>query len=116
MSNEDLKPCPCCGQWPRTRLTQQNQTEFRCKTEGCPLSLGWCSVAAWNRRYVCPDKNGEAVFAGDGVRVLYGESRDLKGHVVWNKKHLRWTVVCGGKIVSFWQDQIELIESEGNND
>ncbi len=108
MSN---KLCPYCGEEP---IVNEYQS-IECPNSLCPIFSLTFTVEEWNRRYVGPDKNGKKVYAGDEVRVLYGESRDLEGRVVWNKKHLRWTVVCGGKIVSFWQDQIELIESEAPN-
>ena len=105
MSNE---PCPYCGSevyaGPHKHIP--NKSIVRCGStgEGCPFfpSSGPIEnsevpkyLAAWNRRFVCPDKNGDKVFAGDRAKTadcegkvdrlagIYIESEDGHLHHVW---------------------------------
>lgn len=69
----------------------------------------------WNRRYVCPDKNGKAVFAGNDVRLQLRGEEFIVCRVVEQKQPFH-----GYGLVSdndYWTDTfhssaIELIESE----
>ncbi len=58
----ELAACPYCGDdeldittKEPLAMTLNDDDMVRCTTEGCPSSHVPVTVAAWNRRYVCPD-------------------------------------------------------------
>ncbi len=64
--SDTLLLCPYCG-WPAERgaggLDIHCSNQYGCDAFDCSMS-----IKDWNRRYVCPDKNGDKVFAGDEVK------------------------------------------------
>ncbi len=86
MSNE-LLPCPCCnGKTIICKpLHQITGWVIRC-TKACCLEMGLSTgqdshedleklIAAWNRRFVCLDRNQEKVFAGDEVWLEFSPDK-----------------------------------------
>ncbi len=65
MSTE-LLPCLHCGAEPKE--TTFESWKYYCPTKHCPLYRIAMNEAAWNRRFVCLDKNGDKVLAGDVIR------------------------------------------------
>ena len=62
--SEELKDCAHCGNDEPDITTQEtlamtltDDDMVRCGQEGCPIENVTMTVAAWNRRYVCNDKN-----------------------------------------------------------
>ncbi|KKL11967.1 hypothetical protein LCGC14_2540440, partial [marine sediment metagenome] len=66
MSN---KLCPYCGNEPQPRGTRW----VMCVTEDCPNRASAFTPEQWNKRFVCLDKNGDKVFAGDNIRLTAKE-------------------------------------------
>ncbi len=72
MANEKLK-CPFCGgKIKLTPCSGQDRFDFDCECEHT-ISI-WAeteeeAIKAINRRYVCDDKNGRPVYAGDEVKL-----------------------------------------------
>ncbi len=76
MTNKKLK-CPYCG----SDLVVPATIGFgshpwaakceRCLAEGPTCRTKAEAIAAWNRRYVCDDKNGKPVYGGDEVNAGY---------------------------------------------
>ena len=57
------KLCPYCGSEPNTIV------EFAfCPNRECPIGMLMMGIEDWNRRFVCLDKNGDKVFAGDEAK------------------------------------------------
>ncbi len=92
MSKEELKPenarCPYCGHevYAGEYLYAKDKMIVRCGSTGekCRLfpSSGPVTkeefpavLAAWNKRFVCPDMNGKAVYAGDEVCITASDSK-----------------------------------------
>lgn len=108
MSTE-LLPCPYCGEEPVIRgegVVMCNNTKELCQNRASVFTL-----AAWNRRFVCPDKNGDKVFAGDTVWVGTGVAL-YKGIVTWRDDHADWVVLRKGRSVGWGirSDEIELVK------
>ena len=85
----------------------------RCLMEGPPERTREQAIAAWNRRYVCDDKNGKAVYADSHFRIW---GKDILCFV-WDSEFLRWgTRWVDGKLAGqscdamFANYEIELIE------
>ncbi len=117
MSNE-LLPCPFCGGEGRimTALDHHAKAMRFCTTcTSCRADMyHWVNteaeaIAAWNRRYVCLDKNGDKVFAGDQVKCCGAEGSIVRfgcGHVLERD----------GTIYQILSGEIELIkEPEDDN-
>ena len=66
MSNE---LCPYCGEEPQPFGTLW----VMCVTEDCPNRASAFTPEQWNGRFVCRDKNGDKVFAGDNIRLTAKE-------------------------------------------
>ncbi len=117
MSNK-LLPCPYCGATRGNALAiwkiKGEGWRVGCINEECkmakvltkPYPTEAEAIAAWNRRFVCPDKNGNKVYAGDK-----GKTADCKGKVD------RLGGICieseDGHLHHVWPSEIELIESGG---
>jgi hypothetical protein len=77
------------------------------------------AIAAWNRRYVCPDKHGKAVFEGNKVKYEIAYKEFLVCRVVEQKQPYHGYGLVGAGEDDYWTDtfmsrQIELIEGEDN--
>lgn len=75
------------------------------------------AIVAWNRRYVCDDKNGEAVYAGDEVGIHWPGEEKSKAIVTFD---LRWGYLFEDEPDAWTYDEvgeIELIQgSEDDNE
>ena len=116
MSTE-LLPCPYCGSTesiPAKHATQHAVMCLMCKAMGPNMPSKEKAIAAWNRRFVCPDKNGKKVFAGDSVRLKTSHYY-YKGIVTWRVAYADWIVLGLDDSVGWGirPDIIELIESDG---
>lgn len=120
MSNEqksELAACLHCNGAAMEDFTfvgRREETKHYIFCQGCGAQTGLYktkaeAITAWNRRYVCPDKHGKAVYAGDGVMVA-GET----GRIVFCSERLAWCVglttneTLVSEILDF--DGIELIQ------
>lgn len=120
MTNTDLKPNPClhCGSEathaPRERFRGKvNVNVAWCESKGCPIRGLQMEIAAWNKRYVCLDKNKKPVYAGDEACIMKkGFLGHAFGEVVWDEKQLRWGVKDerGDFTGLSHDDEIELVE------
>ena len=76
------------------------------------------ALAAWNRRFVCYDKNGKPVYAGDEFNFLSDCDPPIKLHFAWSVPQLRY--MYENERGDTWRpnrsDKIELIESESEED
>ncbi len=115
MSETKLKPCPFCGG--KATVDDDGQYQWvECESCGARAGIGRDDVgpdeAAWNKRFVCPDKNGKAVYAGDKVKW------DLDAGIgILSMVGLQWVVMYpDGDYVEVESSEIELIESEAPND
>ncbi len=74
----ELKPCPFCGGEGRLNHTAIGTQFFpqivcmKCFLKCEPCQSAAEAIAAWSRRFVCYDKNGKPVYAGDDVKALKG--------------------------------------------
>ena len=110
MSN---KLCPFCGSDDCHVFPDISWFSVRCRGcdgEGPVKDTHEEAIAAWNRRYICPDKNGKKVYAGDEVKTAFRGMISLEPVM---------TIMFGGRPnrrMCFSSD-IELIEeSEAPND
>ena len=124
MSKEPI-PCGNCGETTIPFRTDAELVQFVCGC--CGASGPWLHsqkecTAAWNRRFVCLDKNGDKVFAGDEVRawlrhteIIEGQAPYDEGVMWWDNKMLLWRVSLKGckyekKLFGTFYDEIELIK------
>lgn len=72
------------------------------------------AIAAWNRRYVCPDKNGKPVYAGEWFNFLSDRDPPVKLRFVWVQKTLRYMIENeeGSLYFPAPKDKIELIQEQ----
>ena len=91
----DLLPCPFCEEaehleckwYSRNTASLQHCVRCKyCKTEGLLASSKAKAIAAWNRRFVCLDKNGDKVYSDS---TFYIWSIDAL-RFVWDSEFLRW--------------------------
>jgi len=132
MSNE-LVPCHSCG---ATRGNALAVWEIRgegwrvgCVNEECmmakvltkPYPTEGEAIAAWNRRFVCHDKYGKPVYAGNEVDLVAGDrfERCHRGCIVTSLRDPRHGYGLVAKSQdsdftthTFYPYEIELIESE----
>lgn len=92
--NEKLKVCPFCnGNAIADSNHPQNGYTARCAGE-CEAEIWGGSLEKaindWNRRFVCLDKDGAKVFAGDEFNFNSKGRPPIKLHFVWSKQRLRW--------------------------
>ena len=78
MSESKLTACPFCGGRPVVwQIEKVEDWRVGCAHESCQMYRVTTlhkptkaeAIAAWNRRYVCDDKNGDPVFVGDEVKI-----------------------------------------------
>ncbi len=128
----ELAACPYCGEkdyvsmaWDsrRTSSLQHYGECHACKTQGPAAKNRAEAIAAWNKHFVCPDKRGDSVYAGDEVKFRVWDAAPTKhfrkcqvvAHRAEHGRHGYGLVGQNG----FWtdvfrSDQIELIkEGEG---
>ena len=60
--------------------------------------------------FVCKDKNGNDVFADDGIKIIFPNGEEIVSKVIWD--FLSWQVEGGGMLANFKQDDIELIKEQ----
>ncbi len=131
MSTE-LLPCPCCngkaetsdgGFGPIDAMPMFNLFFVGCTDCGLLVAAKTLeqAIAACNRRFVCLDKNGKKVFAGDKVKYTpQGQARQHMESYRCNVTEFRAPCygygLCGENdftCCSFYSSEIELIESDG---
>ena len=126
MSTE-LLSCPFCGSEAKNEIDMPWRFVqcCECMTTGPETYNAEEAIAAWNRRFVCLDRNGKKVFAGDKVKgwlrpdeVSDGDRLYDKGTIWWDDKMLLWRLAIAGhkytkKQIGVFYDSIELIESDG---
>ena len=128
---EKLKPClHCNGKATEKQTNKSRFTDaklYRIVCADCGIGTGWKNslaeaIAAWNRRYVCPDKNGKPVYAGDEVK--YTPRGQAKSHIQsyrccvteFRPPSYGYGIVGDNDFIcdTFYPDEIELIqESDG---
>ncbi len=86
------------------------------------------AIAAWNRRYVCNDKNGKPVYAGDEVKCRIrptercgGDPEYDTGVLWWDNQDLLFRLAITGNDVTkkrfcAFYDEIELIKEAPNEE
>ena len=110
MSTE-LLPCPFCG-WPAE--SNAGGLDIYCSNQyGCDAFDCSMSVKDWNRRFVCLDKNGDPVYAGNKVRLGCGCCE----YVIELRNGFAVPVDDGqsqvhGKDINVWECEIELIKED----
>ena len=79
--NNELLPCPFCGSEAKTEMAYYDYERFWVECVTCKASNYAPnyeeqaeSITAWNRRFVCLDKNGDKVFAGDKLTLIAKEA------------------------------------------
>ena len=127
MSESKLTACPYCGSDDCYVFPDISWFSVRCRgcgAEGPIKDTLAEAIAAWNRRYVCPDKNGDPVYAGDEVKChVRRENRNDddpeydRGVVVFDKRGLLWRLKTGvfQKSIMANYDEIELIKEPPND-
>ena len=120
--SEEPKNCPFCGG--KARYTHYINAingghVIHCDNFSMCLLLPKCgedteaeAIAAWNRRFVCPDKHGKPVYAGDKFNFLSNCDPPIKLHFAWSVPQLRY--MYENERGDTWRpnssDKIELIE------
>jgi len=130
MSNE-LLPCPFCGAtvgnamaiweirgegW-RVGCVNEECGMAKIITHPCPTRAE--AIAAWNRRFVCLDKNGDKVYSDSTIIGVRGDHEVDECHVCYES--FQWWAVEAQATYGVRQsyalssfDEIELIESESD--
>lgn len=116
--SDKLLPCPFCGGKASVSIGHNGEHEQLMYVE-CVSCAGMAdmyryraeAIAAWNRRYVCPDKNGKPVFSNSTFRYAGGSPMRM----LW--RALAWHMFGEGKnkgaarrIHGYMLNNIELIE------
>ncbi len=70
----ELKKCPFCGGEAKNEIDMPWRFVqcCQCGTTGPEFYSAAEAESAWNKRYVCDDKNGKALFVGDPVKHCHG--------------------------------------------
>lgn len=95
--NEKRKPCPHCGEEPYKTARSEI---WRCSNyKGrCPLAIANVdfTLEQWNRSFVCHDKDGKKVFAGDEVSfILTGQKSRKRGGTYYDAELFCWMMKFG---------------------
>ena len=99
--------CPWCGASPKRHGVEH----VFCGTIDCPMRNEWMLTTQWNRRFVCNDKNGKAVYAGSRIKLSCGcctYTVKLIGGVDVPSNDGKSQV--HGKDIDVWEHEFELIE------
>lgn len=74
------------------------------------------AIIAWNRRFVCFDKNGDKVYAGDDFNFILHGQPPIKLHFVWDASRLGYMYENeqGEKWAPRSSDNIELVKEAKN--
>ncbi len=89
-----------------------------CQASGGLRATKAQATAAWNRRYVCPDKNGKPVYAGNEVNCIPLDyvkiTHPSQGIIAWCDLIYGWTIAVG-KVRYAMKDfgSIKLIKTGG---
>jgi len=79
MSETKLKPCAHCNGEATISTGWKGASKryfvecFDCAASTDMVETEAEAIAAWNRRYLCPDKHGKPVYAGDEVDLVAGD-------------------------------------------
>lgn len=123
MSNK-LLPCPCCNGKAKTSdggfgPVNQDEVFSLCFVEcvDCGLMVAADTLdealPLWIRRFVCLDKNGDKVFAGDEVNYTIADSNLLRSSVMMTPKDGAWVENSqGDRRALCFCDNIELISED----
>ena len=124
-----MSPCPFCGSEAELFMAGDYYV-IRCGgNDHCPMGcVATCAesveaeaIAVWNKRFVCLDKNGDSVFAGDSIRGwIRPQCRDIEdpdhddGVMSWDARGLIWRLKTGSfqKSIMHNYDYIELIKEK----
>ncbi len=114
---ENVSETPKANGPPKMGFTFIPQVTISCET--CATTSGEFegegaqaeAIAAWNRRFVCLDKNGDKVYARDSV-MLKTCTGYYNGIVTWRAAHADWVVLYGSDSIGWGirSDNIELIK------
>lgn len=125
----ELAACPFCGATRGNALAVWEISgegwRVGCVNEECkmakvltqPYPTKAEAIAAWNKRYVCPDKNGNPVFAGDWCNYFSDADPPVRVRFVWIEPAVRYLVEDeqGLTYPPPPIKTIELIEQEADN-
>lgn len=120
MANKKMKPCPYCGTevYAGKHKHVPGKWIVRCGSTGEKCSLFPSSgaitkkefpkvLAAWNRRHVCDDRNGQPVYAGDRAKAADCEGKvDRLGGIRIESED--------GHLHHVWPSEIELVEDDND--
>ncbi len=105
----------CGGEITLSPCLGQDRYDFNCD---CPHTISiWAeneneAIETLSKRFVCPDKNGKPVYAGDEFNFLSDCDPPIKLHFVWSVPQLRY--MYENERGDTWRpsssDEIELIE------
>jgi len=96
---EKLKNCPFCGSDDVVSIYDRSLNPkhrvFQCVCDNCHVNGELYrteaeAAAAWNRRFVCKDKNGESVYEGN---IVFAVGLGKKMKVVWDEWFLQWDLI-----------------------
>ncbi len=71
-TSEELRGCAHCGSMAVKNGYYAKVQYYGCGNGGCPLKVVAATREQWNRRYVCPDKNGKAVYSNSIITGSWG--------------------------------------------
>ena len=94
----EIRPCPFCGsEWVEVEKFDSGMCSS--VVGGCPISGHLITREHWNRRYVCDDKDGKKVFAGDMFEFESFDVEDVPmpeevaiGWFTWLPEYGRWAI------------------------
>lgn len=91
----ELAACLHCGCCEAEAYRVPNSISMECNgchAMGPPAETLAEAIAAWNKRYVRDDKNGEAVYAGQWCNFISDADPPVKVRFVWIGPDLRYLV------------------------
>jgi len=83
----ELLNCPFCGSEAEKICPMKGDLRdlHRCSNIHCGLNRIGIPSRRWNKRYVCPDSNGDKVYAGDEVEYMWNSGTiKARGKVFWS--------------------------------